>query len=95
MVASRSSARCWPCTSPMRSCGSAPRSRSASASALATSSALDSATSGTTTNDWRPAAASSARKASIFGSARRSRISVRIGWRPGGSSRIVLIARSP
>ena len=25
----------------------------------------------------------------------RSRISVRIGWRPGGSSRIVLIARSP
>ena len=33
MVASRSSARCWPCTSPIRSCGSASCSRSTSASA--------------------------------------------------------------
>ena len=75
--------------------GSAARSRSASASALAACSASDSATSGTTTKDWRPSAASVARNASIFGTRPRSRISVRIGWRPGGSSRIVLIDRSP
>ena len=31
----------------------------------------------------------------IFGIAERSRISVRIGWRPGGGCRSVLIARSP
>ena len=95
IVPSRRSARCWPCTIPMRSSGSAARSRSASASALAAWSASDSATSGTTTKAWRPSAASAARKASIFGSARRSRISVRIGWRPGGRWRIVLIDRSP
>ena len=47
---SRSSALCWPWTSPMRSAGSLPRSRSASASADAASSAVDSTMRGTTTN---------------------------------------------
>ena len=71
---------CCPWTRPMRSCGRAvAQPLDLRLGARRRSAPRSPTTSGTTTNDWRPAAASEARNASIFGRAERSRTSVRIG----------------
>ena len=70
MVASRSSARCWPCTSPIRSCGSASCRRIELGLGAGHRQRLAlRRRAGTTTKLWRPSAASAAMNASIFGSA--------------------------
>ena len=83
---------------PPRSAAAAAAAPAAAASASADAALIVSPPrrAGTTTNAWRPAAASVGEERLDLRAARaRSRISVRIGLRPGGSSRIVLIDRSP
>ena len=97
MAASLSAGRIWPWSSPTRRpASSSAASRSASAVADAASTRSEPSTSGQTTNARCPEATCSRTRAqaSSTSSGVRSHAVV-TGWRPGGSSSITVMSRSP